>query len=71
MEFTDLLNDPWVATGISLLVDLVVVTVAFRIGHAVLRRLTRSRPIMTLMVDAIVGLGRDLARHPGRSAIRT
>ncbi len=61
MAFTDLLNDPWIATGISLAVALVVVTIAYRIGHAVLRRLTRHRPIMTLLVDAVVGPGRLVA----------
>lgn len=69
MEITALLNDPWIATGISLIVALVVVTIAYRIGHVVVRRLTRHRPIMTLMVDAAVGPGRLVATLLGIQAV--
>lgn len=61
MEITEFLNEPWIATGISLAVALVVVTIAYRLGLALVRRLTRSRPIMSLLVDAVVEPGRLVA----------
>jgi small-conductance mechanosensitive channel len=61
MEITAVLKNPWVATGISLALALIAVTIAYRIGETVIRRLTRHRPIATLLVDAVDEPGRLIA----------
>lgn len=58
MELNALLALPWVATGFSILVALVAVTISFRVGLNVARRFTRQRPIAALLVDAVASPGR-------------